>query len=458
MERDREDRQLRIAIEETHTCLRPRRWKSLADVLVGRQIYQTLVNIGPELQIEGSLAETIERLGNRWIFHLREGVNFHDGTPLEAGHVAAQLRESVIWSSGLASVVNGIEVLDRRTVAIQLRVPFAPLLDRLAAPAAVITKYQPTGDQLFGTGKYIPAEAAQGNVLDLRRTDSGPDLRFIPYRDGTRMWEALCAGEVDVAYECPYRFAKGENSPPGIEVTTRPSLSVNLLVFNVEARSGLGLGERRAIRDGIDKRTLFEKINLGVGEIACSPISPASPFFRPLPEVEKVERRRRRLTIEVLATQGYTGAWLEEFSEQLRRANIVCNILELPFSELQERIDARKFQCVLIGLTASADPDPIMYEVFHSSGRTNISGFCSRNYDRLIENARASSSFEERVALYAEANQELLREVPAVFLRHGASILARRSEIRGLEPHPMNWLDFQHAVRAHEPDRMGSSR
>lgn len=54
--------------------------------VANRHIYENLVRHSPATgQIEPWLAESWETPdANTWIFHLRQGVTFHDGTPFDA--------------------------------------------------------------------------------------------------------------------------------------------------------------------------------------------------------------------------------------------------------------------------------------------------------------------------------------------------------------------------------------
>src|SRR5581483_4481847 len=87
-----------------------------------------------------------------WTFTLREGVRFHDGTPLGAAEVAASLerlraadpqRPSPVWSAllrGTPGVVRTVRAVDARTVEVALVQPYAPLLTVLAHPGLGIVR------------------------------------------------------------------------------------------------------------------------------------------------------------------------------------------------------------------------------------------------------------------------------------------------------------------------------
>src|SRR2546422_67964 len=109
------------------------------------------------------------RDGLVWSFTLREGVRFHDGSPLTSLDVAIsferQLRPDVqtagrAWPAllrGAPGVMKEVRAPNARTVEIVLAQPYAALLTVLAHPGLAVAKYSTTADgagRFVGTGPY----------------------------------------------------------------------------------------------------------------------------------------------------------------------------------------------------------------------------------------------------------------------------------------------------------------
>ncbi|MFC6673641.1 ABC transporter substrate-binding protein [Marinobacterium aestuariivivens] len=59
-------------------------------------IYEPLVRYNADLKLEPALARSWELIEpNRWRFHLREGVSFHNGNPFDADDVVASIRRAI---------------------------------------------------------------------------------------------------------------------------------------------------------------------------------------------------------------------------------------------------------------------------------------------------------------------------------------------------------------------------
>src|SRR5881296_3218114 len=129
-------------------------------------------NLGPGLADRWS----VNRDGRRYVFHLRPGVKFHDGTPL----TAADVRQSLVrvlapatrggrpwplypiagaedYAAGRAGDVTGIRTLGDTAVAFELTQPLAIFPKFLAMPVASVVPAPPPaelGQRPVGTGPW----------------------------------------------------------------------------------------------------------------------------------------------------------------------------------------------------------------------------------------------------------------------------------------------------------------
>ena len=441
-------RAIRVATEDTFTSLRPDRYASMTDVQIGLQMFETLVGYDRSLRLEGRLAErwTCSPDGLDYRFVLRAGARFHDGAPVTAAVVRDFFAGAGLERLGLGSLVASIEAVGAREVELRLRQPFSPLLDRLASPAAVVYS-TPETELPVGTGGFGRARRVDRSIhVDALGDQAVRSAVFVPHVGGVDMWRALVEDRVDLAYECPYEVVAHGSDDPSVVVTSCPSLAVNMLMFNVRSGPLAAPAARRAIAQAIDKHELLAEVNRGVGEAAQGPIAPSSPFFLPRRSpASPVERGAAPAELTVLATVGFTPRWLERFKHQLERAGTRCVVHALPFPALRRALVHGSFEAVLTGFPGFVDPDRILFEGFHSAGRSNYTGLRAPAFDDFVDRARRSHAREERAELYAAACAVLEDLVPAVFLRHGASIIARRSRVTGVEPHPLGDIDLAKA-------------
>lgn len=107
---------------------------ALVDRQVQNQIYDKLVDLDENLRIVPMLATSwrVEEDGKVYVFNLRQGVKFHDGTDFNAEAVKFNLDRyrSAPGSrrSGELSLITNVQVVNPYTVRVTLREPFAPFL------------------------------------------------------------------------------------------------------------------------------------------------------------------------------------------------------------------------------------------------------------------------------------------------------------------------------------------
>lgn len=126
---------------------------------VFNNIYDTLIAYDMDLGYEGILAESweISDDGIEYIFKLREGIMFHDGTVLDADAVKfnfdrMMLPETNAPAAGWITPLASTEVIDNLSVKFILSEPFSPFLGNLCASYFGITS--PTAVEEYGDQDY----------------------------------------------------------------------------------------------------------------------------------------------------------------------------------------------------------------------------------------------------------------------------------------------------------------
>ncbi len=102
----------------------------------GYLVYDTLYGTDDRLVPQRQMAEgeQVDDDGRRWTITLREGLVFHDGTPVRSRDCAASLarwmrRDSL--GGNVAALLDAMETPDDRRLVIRLKRPFPPLLTAL---------------------------------------------------------------------------------------------------------------------------------------------------------------------------------------------------------------------------------------------------------------------------------------------------------------------------------------
>jgi peptide/nickel transport system substrate-binding protein len=207
--------------------------------------YETLVEIGPELEIQPGLAESWDTPSDtEYVFHLRPGVTFSNGRAMTADDVVQsfeRLRDpelAAFWAGQLGPV-ESIEAVDDSTVKFTLSTPYTPFLAALANVNASIMPMQELADgsfdpdsEMLGTGPYMVAEHNQDESWVFERNPhywraGYPKLDRVEVKiitDDTARVAALRDGSIDIALfenvDAPLVLEGVENVETVIQDTT----------------------------------------------------------------------------------------------------------------------------------------------------------------------------------------------------------------------------------------------
>lgn len=198
----------------------------------GYTVYDTLFGLGTDGQVRPQMVQDTAISEDRltYTFTLREGLAWHDGTPVTAADCVASLRRWMPRAGMgrlLATALDKLEAVDARTIRLTLKQPFGLVLEALGRPNTPVPFMMPArvveaaGDgrvsEIIGSGpftfrqdlyrpgdriilernaRYVPrAEPADFLAGGKRVNVERLELRTMP--DGATSAAALQSGEID---------------------------------------------------------------------------------------------------------------------------------------------------------------------------------------------------------------------------------------------------------------------
>ena len=467
-------RELRIGAPGVPSALDPGAALEGTSPLIARQVFDTLVNWRDgSTEIEPALATrwNASRDGLVWSFTLREGVKFHDGSPLTAAEVAAsferQLRPEAqganrTWPAllrGSPGVVKEVRAPNARTVDIVLVQPYAPLLTVLAHPGLAIAKPSTApegGGRLIGTGPYRIVDSSPGRLAleAMPGYWGGPPrserLVFLDVSADDQAESELDSRSLDIWFPAgPPRRAEGALSAPG--------LRVGYMAFQTEKEPFSRRPLRQAVAAALDPAIL--------GQILGKSAVPLQSFLPPgvwgrregspllggsrstvkalIKESRWPKDTRPTLLVPAETTPLNLPKLAETVQLLLGSDDLPLNIQVEPEGAMSSLLQSGAFDMALTEATVvGGDPHLLLYPLSASEAATkgpramNFSFYRNQKLDDVLIRASQLTFRSERQRLYQRGQAMLAEELPWLPVYVRLQWAVARSDVKGLRLHP----------------------
>ncbi len=405
---------------------------------VNAEILEGLVRFDADGRLVPGLAERWETPNERaYVFHLRPGLRFSDGTPLTAADVAASLLANVRkgWpTAGYLRNIESVEADGPLHVTVRTRVPYPLLLYKLpwghVLPAGSLAR---SPVPLVGAGPYRLAswERTRGFTLVRNERYWGPRpaigrVRFEIVPDAEDRIARLLSGRVDVVDELPLERVDALRTEPAIRVFAAPSLRVLFLTLRVTEPPFSDPRVREAIDLALDRQEIVARAYDGKTVTASQIVPPSVVGFNPALRLPKVDRARSRaLLVEAGFPDGlevrldgthdrYVNDLriLGEVARQLALVDVRVTVNALDKSAFFDLIDSGRSAFHLVGWACGSGEAAEAIEALVATrgpglGVANSGGFS----DPVLDGLLAESNGATEPAVRVDALQRALARV-----------------------------------------------
>jgi ABC-type transport system substrate-binding protein len=293
---------LRVAWEADITGLDPYVSPGVQSWHVVGNLFNSLLTIDAHLNYVPDLAESWEVLegGKVYVFRLRKGVKFHDGSDFDAEVVRWNYRriidpEEKIFVAPYFSIVDTVDIVDAHTVKFVLKHPSVTLLPVMAAERVGFLQMAPASYQRWGkeevrlhpvgTGPFTLAKWHQNQIIVLEKNPHyfKPGLPYLDrielrvMKEGVTRVAALRAREVDFANYVPREHVERLSKEPQIRVLRGLDTQRVGTFLNFRHPPFTDVRVRRALLGyGIDRQAIAKTALLGQAQPLWSFVPPGS--------------------------------------------------------------------------------------------------------------------------------------------------------------------------------------
>jgi len=425
--------------------------------LYGRTVFDPIAIVNASGGVEPYLAESITSNADFTAFTitLRQGIVFHDGTPLDASALYTNIEKqatSVLTGPAFATNIKGVSVTGPMSVTLTMKSSWAPFPYYLAqaqtgyvAAPSMLNSSNGTSNPV-GTGPFVFQDWVPNSHMTAKRNPhywrkGYPYLDSITYKPiidpGARV-DALETGEVDIMHT---------NSPDGLlqfrgdrkwsyydnsgQVVGQPT--VQCIMLNTAAEPFNNHTLRVAMAKSVNRAQYAKVIDKGVDIPMGGLFIPGSEYYtntaypaydpagaaRLVKQVQQQTGKPVSFTLNSTSNSDVLRA--AEFLQQaFEQAGMHVNINIIAQSTIINNALAGTYQATLWRQFGAVDPDLnyVWWTTQLASGPLALN--MARNVDPHIQTAllagRASGVKADRVKSYQQVNQYLADDVPYLWL------------------------------------------
>ena len=439
-------------------------------------------------QPKPALAEswTVSRDGLEYVFKLRRGVVFHDGTPFTAHDVKfswevichrdnARMADAYVdhytpikgcreFHEGTASGVEGIEAVDDATLRVRLNEPYTPFLVSTTVTGILPrAKYQgiavkglsqhPLSRAVVGTGPFMYVDWKEGDRLVLKANPryalgkpklDGLVIRFIPDA-ATRLLE-FKSGGIHFAFFSPVRpedFGPARTDP---RVVAKAYTGIWHYFFAVDHTNPLFKDGkvRQALNHAFDRPRILKDLWGGQGTVVNSPINAALPAFNrkvPVPEYDPGKARAllreagwqpgadgilvkdgKRFEFAIVNFPGTSKDMAVAYQDYLKQIGMATRLDTIDFPTLW----GVRFRPGKFEALSFLWPSGFYPDpgvgLYPFLCANSRTGYCNPEADRLVVRGRSALDREERNRAYWQLQDIYARDLPFIWIATPADL------------------------------------
>ena len=465
-------------------CL-PAATLALSGMQVASAIYDPLTIPDDDGRFVPWLAESIEADADylTWSIKLREGVTFHDGSPLDATVVKNNIdafRGTYVKADGMPGPSNILLVIvysnivdvvvdDEASLTVTMNSPWPSFPAFLNANnrfgimgQAQLDSEDHCNDRMIGTGPFVFTDSidddgdwALNDRLTVRRNedywyDGYPlleEIRFQPLADSGQRINGVLGGQVDLVQYAGDRDVlefKEDQENLGITVTeTLNHAEVNYVMFNNSVPPFNNKNARLALAHGADREAISKIVNGGEALIANTPFAPGEigyledsgwPEYDPELAVEYLRKYEEETGEKLSFTMSSTAdpgiiTLTQLLQQQAKDLGVDIKLQAVEQAKLVSDAISGNFQSTVFRNHPGGDPDG---QHVWWTGAVNFARFVDPEMVELLNQGRAEPDWEKRREIYEAVSRRFADEVYNIWAWYARASIIAAEDVEGV--------------------------
>lgn len=456
---------LKAAWTQEPASLDPHVSSAYSSFQILENVLDTLVTVDTKGKIIPALAISWKSSddGKTWTFTLRPGVKFSNGRALTAADVVFCLNRLKDPKTGSGNAyrlkgVTSITAPNSSTVVLKLDKARTNILGDLTSKATAIFAKEGVANKTvttapIGTGPFKIASYQPGVGVKLTRNPNywqkglpyldGVDIRIVP-DEGVRR-SSLVSGDVDWVMAVPPQDIPSLKSNNKLSIDSIPAFSYWYIGVNTKRKPLDQKPVRQALAEVINRGQIVQGAIFGQGTVNQSPIPVNNEFGSKYAPYTGSLEKAKALLAKGGVGQGFetsimvTGQYAESvriaqiLQAQLAPLGIKANIRTLEWAQWLEEQGKGNYDLYVLSWNAMIDPDEYFYAQQRTGEGFNFTGYSNPALDKLLDQARVSTSDVQRKTLYSQINKIVVDDAPYIYLYNPANVNAYSTKVHGYQ-------------------------
>lgn len=427
-------------------------------------------NLEPVMQLATKI--TSDETNKVWTVSLRQGVKFHDGSPLDAEAVVKSVmrlkNNPKLDGYGAFLALDKVEAVDDKTVKFAFNRPepaFSAKVAGKGCPIFSINSFDEEGKVThpYGTGPFKFEDYKKDEELAITRNDKYwgkkaklEKVTFKTIPDPSTRLAALTTGEIDAIVDVggvlPEQ-ASAIKADKNLVLLSRPVTTSHYIIFNNKKEPFNDRDLRKAVSLSLDRAQLVKEMLSGYGE-------PADTIYTPLAEkwivkglwkTDKAEAKElaakanKPQKVDLVVNAALAKRWpyksiAEILQSELKELNFDVEIKTVEGAAWGDTLKKGEYDMTLSPFTLmTGDPDFYFGQWIDSKGQMNVQrgiGYSNPEADRLVAEAAAGKDMATRQKAYGELQKLVAVDVPVAPVYNDLCIYATKKTVHDLKIDP----------------------
>lgn len=423
-------------------------------------LYEGLVKPASDGTLVPAVAEKYEISDDAkvYTFTLRDGVTFHDGTPVTAEDVKYSIDRYAEIQGGTSafSMLETVVIKDEKTVEVDLKESYSEFLSELALAIIPKSNEDPAKNPI-GTGPFKYVSYTPGQNLIVEKYD-GYWKEGVPYLDEVEFkftsdvdtaFMELQAGTIDILKYLTAAQVQSLNENFNVAEGSMNLVQAMYLNNSYEPLSDARV--RQALCYAVDRQQINEFLFSGKSHIIGTHMVPnMSAYYNA--DTENVYSYDPSKAKELLAEAGYPDGFDLEITvpssysqhvdtaqiivDELNQAGIRATIKQVEWSTwLDEVYKGKQFQATVVGFDGTLAPSDWLLKYTSDSGK-NFLNYSNEEFDKVFDEAFTTVDEAKKAELYKEAEMILTKDAASVYIQDPANLVAVSRKFGGYTFYP----------------------